>query len=45
MTKNVYIAPEMHLIDIQTENVLCQSGNLSDFGENSLFDQFIQTAE
>ena len=45
MTRPVYIVPEIYLIGIQTENILCQSGNLSDFVENSLFDQFTQTAE
>jgi len=45
MTKPVYTTPEAYPIGIQAENILCQSGNLSDFGENSLFDQFTQTAE
>ena len=45
MTRPVYFTPEICQIGIQTENILCQSGNLSDFKENSLFDQFTQTAD
>lgn len=45
MTKLSYIAPETWHLDIQTENILCQSGNLSDYEENTLFDQFTQTGE